>query len=235
MTLTYYSTMTKTTTNSWKHFLQTESQKPYFQDIYRKLSQVDTTQTSIYPIEEERFTAYELTPLSDIKVVILGQDPYHGPNQANGLAFSVHKNIPIPPSLRNMYKELVDDIDGFTMPNHGSLIEWAKQGVFLLNTSLSVEASKAGSHANIGWQQLTDVTIREISEQCDYVVFILWGSHAQKKIPLIDQSKHHIITSVHPSPLSAYRGFFGSKPFSQTNQYLIAQGQSPIDWQITDL
>lgn len=235
MTLTYYSTMTKTNANSWKQFLQTESQKPYFQAIHLKLSQVDTTQTNIYPIEEERFTAYELTPLSDIKVVILGQDPYHGPNQANGLAFSVHKNIPIPPSLRNMYKELADDIDGFKIPNHGSLIEWAQQGVFLLNTSLSVEASKAGSHANIGWQHLTDATIRTISEQCDNVVFILWGSHAQKKIPLIDPSKHHIIASVHPSPLSAYRGFFGSKPFSQTNQYLVAHNKAPIDWQIIDL
>lgn len=223
-----------TSNDTWQQFLQNEAQKSYFKDIQHTLAQMDTTQTNIYPVEEERFTAYELTPLSNIKVVILGQDPYHGPNQANGLAFSVHKGIPIPPSLRNMYKELSDDIEGFTMPNHGSLVEWAKQGVFLLNTSLSVEASKAGSHANIGWQHLTDATIREINDQCQNVVFILWGSHAQKKIPLIDQSKHHIITSVHPSPLSAYRGFFGSRPFSQTNQYLVAHGQSPIDWQITD-
>lgn len=223
-----------TASNSWKHFLQTESQKPYFKQIYHELSQVDTTITSIYPTEEERFTAYQLTSPADIKVVILGQDPYHGANQANGLAFSVHKNIPIPPSLRNMYKELADDIEGFQIPNHGSLTEWAEQGVFLLNTSLSVEASKAGSHSNIGWQHLTDATIREINEQCENVVFILWGSHAQKKIPWIDQSKHCIITSVHPSPLSAYRGFFGSKPFSQTNQYLVAHGKTPINWQITD-
>ena len=221
--------------NSWKPFLQTESQKPYFKAIYSELAQVDTTITKIYPTEEERFTAYNLTSPADIKVVILGQDPYHGPDQANGLAFSVHKNIPIPPSLRNIYKELADDIKGFKIPNHGSLIEWAEQGVFLLNTSLSVEASNAGSHSNIGWQHLTDATIREISEQCNNVVFILWGSHAQKKTPLIDESKHCIITSVHPSPLSAYRGFFGSKPFSKTNQYLISHGKTPIDWQITDL
>lgn len=224
--------MASTHLHPWKAFLQAEAQKPYFQSIYDHLKQASSNNITVFPQDNERYMAYKLTPLNKIKVVILGQDPYHGPNQANGLAFSVHQNMPIPPSLRNIYKELADDIEGFQIPNHGSLIEWAEQGVFLLNTSLSVEAFKAGSHSNIGWQHLTDATIREISEQCNNVVFILWGSHAQKKIPLINQSKHHIITSVHPSPLSAYRGFFGSKPFSKTNEYLIAHNQPPIDWQL---
>lgn len=219
---------------TWKIFLQTESQKPYFSEIYNHLSQEINLNKAIYPTEEERFNAYKLTPLSDIKVVILGQDPYHGPDQANGLAFSVHKGITIPPSLRNIYKELADDIDGFTIPKHGSLESWAKQGVFLLNTALSVEASKAGSHSNIGWQQLTDATIKKINEQCKNVVFILWGGHAQKKRSLIDENKNLIITSAHPSPLSSYRGFFGSKPFSKANKYLIENGKEPINWHISD-
>lgn len=220
------------TNSSWKSFLQSESQKLYFQKIYDRIADATHAQKIVYPSEEERFSAYKLTPPDQIKVVILGQDPYHGSNQANGLAFSVHKNIPIPPSLRNIYKELADDIKGFVIPEHGSLVDWARQGVFLLNTSLSVEAANAASHSDIGWQMLTDATIQAINEQCYNVVFILWGSHAQKKRALIDASKHLIITSVHPSPLSAYRGFFGSKPFSQTNDYLIQQGKSPINWQI---
>ncbi len=220
--------------NFWKNFLQAESQKPYFVEINNWLTQEKQLQKTIYPSEEELFSAYKLTPIQNIKAVILGQDPYHGPNQANGLAFSVHKGITVPPSLRNIYKELESDIDGFTIPTHGSLTEWAEQGVFLLNTSLTVEASKAGSHSKIGWQNFTDATICEINSQCQNVVFILWGSHAQKKRSFIDETKHHVITSAHPSPLSSYRGFFGSKPFSKTNQYLIEHGKEPINWQITD-
>lgn len=224
--------MILTTKNSWHNFLSNESQKPYFSNINNILDQNSAQQITVYPPEDERYTAYELTPFENIKIVILGQDPYHGPKQANGLAFSVHQGIPVPPSLRNIYKELAEDIEGFSIPQHGSLIDWAKQGVFLLNTSLSVEATKAGSHSNIGWQHLTDATIQEISEKSTNTVFILWGSHAQKKRALIDESKHLIITSAHPSPLSSYRGFFGSKPFSQANQYLIKHGKKPIDWQV---
>lgn len=219
---------------SWQSFLDTETEKPYFSSITQYLTETAHSNITVYPPDNERFAAYELTPLHTIKVVILGQDPYHGPNQANGLAFSVHKNIPIPPSLRNIYKELADDIPNFITPHHGSLIDWAKQGVFLLNTSLSVEASKASSHSNIGWHHLTDATIREINDRCNHVVFILWGGHAQKKRSLIDESKHCIIESAHPSPLSSYRGFFGSKPFSKANQYLIDHHKDPIDWQITN-
>lgn len=220
--------------NSWQSFLKLESQKPYFSEICHFLSQEKKLNKTIYPSESEQFSAYELTPLENIKVVILGQDPYHGVNQANGLAFSVHKGIAIPPSLRNIYKELESDINGFIAPNHGSLTAWAQQGVFLLNTALTVEATKAGSHSNIGWQNLTDATIREINDHCENVVFILWGSHAQKKRPFINEDKHHILASAHPSPLSSYRGFFGSKPFSKANQYLNEHGKESINWQISN-
>ncbi|OYQ70467.1 uracil-DNA glycosylase [Wohlfahrtiimonas chitiniclastica] len=216
--------------HSWQPFLQSEGKKPYCQHIYAYLNAELNAGKTIYPTEAERYSAYQLTPPDQVKVVILGQDPYHGPNQANGLAFSVHHGIKVPPSLRNIYQELSTDIEGFMPPAHGSLINWAKQGVFLLNTSLSVEAAKAASHAHIGWQQLTDETIRMINQNCEHVVFILWGSHAQKKRTLIDESKHCVIASVHPSPLSAYRGFFGSRPFSKANAYLIAHGKTPIDW-----
>ncbi len=221
-------------THSWQVFLTQESQKSYFFEIKHFLSQEKEHDKTIYPSENEQFSAYELTPLENIKVVILGQDPYHGPNQANGLAFSVHKGITIPPSLRNIYKELESDIIGFSAPNHGSLIEWAEQGVFLLNTALTVETTKAGSHSKIGWQNLTDATIRAINDHCEHVVFILWGSHAQKKRALVDETKHYVIASAHPSPLSSYRGFFGSKPFSKANQYLNEHGKKPINWQISN-
>ncbi|GAA5093705.1 uracil-DNA glycosylase [Wohlfahrtiimonas larvae] len=216
--------------NSWQNFLQAEFNKTYFNEITQHLLNASQQNITIYPPDNERYSAYHLTPLDQVKVVILGQDPYHGPHQANGLAFSVHPDVKIPPSLRNIYKELEQDIEGFKAPQHGCLINWAKQGVFLLNTSLTVEASKAGSHAHIGWQTLTDATIQIINQQCKHIVFILWGSHAQKKITLIDETKHCIITSAHPSPLSAYRGFFGSKPFSQANRYLIQHQHKPIDW-----
>ena len=183
----------------------------------------------VFPKREELFNAYNLTPLDNIKVVILGQDPYHGVNQANGLAFSVKNGVKIPPSLQNILKELVDDI-GCSMPKSGDLTPWAKQGVFLLNSVLSVEEAKPASHQNCGWEELTDKTIEGISQNCENVVFILWGKPAQKKYRLIDTTKHLILTAPHPSPLSSYRGFFGSKPFSKANKFLQEHSIEPVDW-----
>ncbi|MFI3378733.1 uracil-DNA glycosylase [Mammaliicoccus sciuri] len=183
---------------------------------------------TIYPDRENIYQAFDLTPLDHVKVVILGQDPYHGPNQAHGLAFSVQPDAKFPPSLRNIYKELEDDIGCKRTTPH--LQDWAKEGVLLLNTVLTVEAHQAHSHKNIGWEIFTDEIIKHVSSELEDVVFILWGKPAQSKIKLIDTERHHIIQSVHPSPLSAYRGFFGSKPFSKTNEYLIASGKEPINW-----
>ena len=186
----------------------------------------------IYPPKEDVFNAFAMTALEDIRVVILGQDPYHGPNQAHGLCFSVLPGVKIPPSLRNIYKELADDIDGFTIPNHGTLSPWAEQGVLLLNTVLTVEQGKAHSHAKLGWETFTDRVIEVVNQHCSNVVFLLWGSHAQKKGNTINREKHHVLHAPHPSPLSAHRGFFGSKPFSQTNQLLVESGKMPIVWQV---
>ena len=186
----------------------------------------------IYPKGADIFNAFWKTPFNDLKVVILGQDPYHGENQAHGLSFSVQKGIAIPPSLRNIYKELQTDIPGFIIPNHGDLTEWAEQGVLLLNASLTVRAGTPGSHQKKGWEEFTDNVIKTISDKKEGIVFILWGSFAQAKAELIDKTKHHIIKSPHPSPFSAERGFFGSKPFSKTNEILIKEGKKPIDWQI---
>ncbi|QJF24163.1 uracil-DNA glycosylase [Mammaliicoccus vitulinus] len=183
---------------------------------------------TIYPDKENIYQAFDLTPLDRVKVVVLGQDPYHGPKQAHGLAFSVQPNGKFPPSLRNIYKELEADIGCQRETPH--LQDWAKEGVLLLNTVLTVEAHQAHSHKNIGWEIFTDEIIKSVSRELDDVVFILWGKPAQSKIKLIDTERHHIIQSVHPSPLSAYRGFFGSKPFSKTNEYLIASGKEPINW-----
>ncbi|MGK9044123.1 uracil-DNA glycosylase [Mammaliicoccus vitulinus] len=183
---------------------------------------------TIYPDKENIYQAFDLTPLDRVKVVVLGQDPYHGPNQAHGLAFSVQPDGKFPPSLRNIYKELEADIGCQRETPH--LQDWAKEGVLLLNTVLTVEAHQAHSHKNIGWEIFTDEIIKSVSRELDDVVFILWGKPAQSKIKLIDTERHHIIQSVHPSPLSAYRGFFGSKPFSKTNEYLIASGKEPINW-----
>lgn len=182
----------------------------------------------VYPPEEEIYTAFELTSFDSIKAVILGQDPYHGKGQSHGLAFSVNEGVKIPPSLRNMYKELESDLG--LVRTQGNLSDWAKEGVLLLNTVLTVDAGDANSHRGLGWEKFTDDIIRAISDNLEHVVFILWGKPAQTKIKLIDTDKHHIITSVHPSPLSAYRGFFGSKPFSQTNEYLEDKGRGAIDW-----
>jgi len=187
---------------------------------------------SVYPISTEIFNAFELTPFNQVKVVILGQDPYHGAGQAHGLSFSVKEHIKLPPSLQNIYKELSSDIDGFTTPSHGNLTSWAKQGVLLLNATLTVNASEPGSHQRQGWEIFTDQVIKAISDNKEGIIFILWGRFAQQKENLIDASKHFIIKSAHPSPFSAYNGFFGSKPFSKTNEILIKKGLKEIDWQI---
>lgn len=183
---------------------------------------------NVFPPREEIYTAFDLTPFENVKVVILGQDPYHGEGQAHGLAFSVNDGIKLPPSLRNIYKELEADLG--IKRHSGSLKDWAREGVLLLNTVLTVDESQANSHRGLGWEVFTDSVIEAVSDNLEGVVFILWGKPAQRKIKLIDTTKHHIIQSVHPSPLSAYRGFFGSKPFSQTNDYLVSQGLKPIDW-----
>lgn len=185
----------------------------------------------VYPPDADVFNAFKLTPFDTLKVVILGQDPYHGPNQSHGLCFSVVKGNKIPPSLRNIYKELAADIHNFVVPSHGDLSYWAEQGILLLNTVLTVEQAQAHSHKKIGWEQFTDGVISTINSQCENVIFLLWGAPAQKKAILIDEQRHTILTAIHPSPLSAHRGFFGCKHFSKTNQILSSQGRKPIDWQ----
>ena len=213
--------------NSWSQFFEEEQSQPYF----KKLSSFVSAQNieTVYPKVKDCFNAYALSNINDIKVVILGQDPYHGEGQAHGLAFSVQEGCAIPPSLRNIYKELVDDM-GCEYPQSGDLTAWASQGVFLLNTVLSVEKGKAGSHQKQGWETFTDATISLLSEQREHLVFILWGKPAQAKMKLIDSSKHLILQAPHPSPLSSYRGFFGSKPFSKTNDYLQSHNKKIIDW-----
>lgn len=185
----------------------------------------------IYPPAADVFNAFKATEFNQVKVVILGQDPYHGAGQAHGLAFSVRPEIDIPPSLVNIYKELADDIPGFRIPRHGCLQHWAEQGVLLLNTVLTVRAGQAHSHAALGWEQFTDRVIAQLNEYREHIVFMLWGSHAQKKGAFIDR-RHLVLSSPHPSPLSAYRGFFGCKHFSQANAYLAAHGTAIIDWQV---
>ncbi len=187
----------------------------------------------IYPSSEDIFSAFKYTPLDKVKVVIIGQDPYHGEGQAHGLSFSVRAGVKTPPSLVNIFKELYDDI-GVQIPNHGYLKSWAEQGVLLLNNVLTVEASKAGSHQKKGWEKFTDKVIEILNEKREGIVFILWGSPAQKKASKVDDQKHFIIKSVHPSPLSSYRGFFGSKPFSKTNDWLKKMGKTEIDWMIAN-
>ena len=217
---------------SWLAILQEEFEKPYMVNLRKFLQNEKEAGQVVYPKNADIFRAFNDTPFDKVKVVILGQDPYHGPNQAHGLSFSVQKGIAIPKSLINIYKELATDIPGFTKPAHGNLEEWAKQGVLLLNATLTVRAGEAASHQKKGWETFTDEVIHKLSEKRTGLVFILWGAYAQSKIPLIDQSKHHIIKSVHPSPLSVERGFWGSKPFSKANAYLEKEGEKPIDWQI---
>lgn len=213
---------------SWKEVLKDEFTKEYFVELKRFLIEEKQNYT-IYPKSSDMFNAFSYTPFDDVKVVIIGQDPYHGENQAHGLAFSVLDGVAFPPSLRNIFQELSSDI-GCPTPKSGNLSSWAKQGVFLINTVLSVREGQAHSHAKHGWEIFTDSVIKKISEKKQNVVFILWGSPAIAKSKLIDSSKHHIITSPHPSPLSSYRGFFGSKPFSKTNEFLASRGIAKIEW-----
>ncbi|MCA1175816.1 MULTISPECIES: uracil-DNA glycosylase [unclassified Pantoea] len=215
---------------TWHDVLAEEKEKPYFVETLKAVANERAAGVTVYPPQKDVFNAFRLTELGDIKVVILGQDPYHGPNQAHGLAFSVLPGVPTPPSLLNMYKELEKDIAGFTRPQHGFLESWATQGVMLLNTVLTVEASKAHSHARFGWETFTDNVISVINQHREGVIFLLWGSHAQKKGSIIDTQRHHVLKAPHPSPLSAHRGFFGSKHFSQANALLSQSGQTPIDW-----
>lgn len=217
---------------TWQDLFSQEEQKEYYQNLMQFLDQEYKTKT-IFPPREDLFTCFKLCPYDKVKVVILGQDPYHQPNQAHGLCFSVRKGVKIPPSLRNIYKELKSDLD-IDMPTHGYLVDWAKQGVFMLNAVLSVECGKAGSHQKKGWEQFSDTVIQELNNRKEGIVFILWGNWAKKKAELITNPAHKILTAAHPSPLSAYHGFFGSKPFSTTNQLLIEMGHTPIEWKVEE-
>jgi len=217
---------------TWKEALNEEKAQPYFKDILLHVEQERAAGKQIFPPQQDVFNAFRYTEFTDVKVVILGQDPYHGPGQAHGLCFSVLPGVKTPPSLVNMYKELANDIPNFQIPNHGHLTSWAEQGVLLLNTVLTVEQGMAHSHAKIGWERFTDHVIAQLNAHRDDVVFLLWGSHAQKKGAMIDTQRHHILTTTHPSPLSAHRGFLGCQHFSETNHILVQQGKDPINWQI---
>ncbi len=216
---------------NWQDVIGKEKQSEYFVNVMDFVKSERQHGKVIFPAHQDIFNAMKLTDFAQVKVVILGQDPYHGPNQAHGLCFSVQPGIVPPPSLKNIYKELHSDV-GCNIPSHGYLEHWAKQGVLLLNTVLTVEANQAHSHRNMGWEQFTDQVIRAVSQYRDHVVFLLWGSPAQRKAQLIDANKHTILTAPHPSPLSAHRGFLGCKHFSKTNTALQAHQQTPIDWQL---
>lgn len=219
--------------NDWLVPLEAEFKKPYYKKLYETVKHEYQTR-AVYPDVNDIFNAFDFTPLEKAKVVILGQDPYHGSGQAHGLCFSVKPGVEIPPSLENIYQELHDDL-GCRIPNNGYLKKWAGQGVMLLNTVLTVRAHQANSHRGIGWEEFTDAAIRILASQDRPMVFILWGRPAQMKRPMLTNPKHMILEAPHPSPLSAFRGFFGSRPFSKTNEYLEANGIEPIDWQIDDI
>lgn len=214
---------------SWKEALEPEFKKPYFENIAEHLKTEKEQGKIIYPPGSLIFHAFDATPVKQVKVVILGQDPYHGPQQAHGLSFSVQKGVPPPPSLINIFKELQTDV-GMPIPNHGNLEKWAQQGVLLLNASLTVRAREPMSHAKIGWHHFTDAVIKKVSDVCEHVVFMLWGKFAQEKGALIDGTKHLLLKSAHPSPLSANNGFFGNRHFSKANDFLVKWGIDPIDW-----
>ncbi len=218
---------------SWQAVLADELEKPYFQQLHQFVDQ-ERREHTVFPPENDVFNALKLTPYEQVNVMILGQDPYHDDNQAHGLAFSVQPGIKPPPSLVNIYKELRSDI-GFRIPNNGYLVPWTQQGVLLLNAVLTVRAHQAASHKGKGWETFTDAVLRKVNEKDSPVVFVLWGAYAQKKLSLIDTTRHTVVQSVHPSPLSARNGFFGSKPFSQINAALQAASKSPVDWQLPDL
>lgn len=217
-----------TITNDWAPVLKAEYAKPYYRKLYDFIHREYATQT-VYPPSGDIFNALHLTPLSDVKVVIIGQDPYHEPGQAHGLCFSVQKGVEIPPSLQNIYKELHEDI-GFQIPDHGCLTPWAKQGVLLLNAVLTVRAHAAASHRGKGWEEFTDAIIREVNKVDHPVVFLLWGSFARSKAAMLDNPKHLVLEAPHPSPLSAYRGFFGCRHFSKANAFLTEHGAEPVNW-----
>lgn len=219
--------------NDWAKYLQPEYKKPYYRDLYLKVNEEYRTR-KIFPPADDIFNAFHLTPLANVKAVILGQDPYHNDGQAHGLCFSVKPSVAPPPSLVNIYQELHDDL-GCYIPNNGYLNKWAEQGVLMLNTVLTVRAHQANSHRGIGWEQFTDAAIRILNEQDRPIVFLLWGRPAQMKEKMLNNPNHLILKAPHPSPLSAYRGFFGSKPFSKTNEFLKAHGVEPIDWQIENI
>ena len=214
--------------NDWKTFLDDELGQPYYLDLMQKV-ELEYINNTVYPEYKNILRAFNLLTPNEVKVVIIGQDPYHGENQANGLAFSVSKHVGIPPSLRNIYKELVDDI-GCGYPLNGDLTQWAEEGVLLINSVLTVIANQANSHQKLGWDSFTNSIIQKLSSKYDNIVFILWGATSAKKVSLINQEKHLILKSPHPSPLSAYRGFFGSKPFSSANNYLERNGRGEIKW-----
>jgi uracil-DNA glycosylase len=214
--------------SSWKEYLKDEFEKPYFADLINFVKSEYTTQ-KIYPPGKQIFNAFEKCPFNKVKVVILGQDPYHEPEQAHGLCFSVPDEVNLPPSLQNIFKEIKNDLD-IPISKSGNLERWAEQGVFLLNATLTVRAHQAGSHQAKGWETFTDNVIKLLSKSGDHLVFLLWGAYAQRKGELINTRKHLVLSSVHPSPLSAYRGFFGNHQFSKTNEYLVACGKEPISW-----
>ena len=216
----------------WLTVLEEEFEKDYMKSLKAFLLEEKEKGNTVYPKGTDIFNALNTTPFDKVKVVILGQDPYHGAGQAHGLSFSVQKGVTVPPSLKNMYKELETDIDGFKTPGHGNLTHWAEQGVLLLNATLTVRASEAGSHQKRGWEIFTDEIIKALSQKREHIVFLLWGKYAQQKAELIDARKHHVLMAAHPSPFSAYNGFFGSKHFSKTNQLLVQDNLTPIDWKL---
>ena len=220
-------------TNDWLEAVSGEFKKPYYRELYQFVRE-EYSRTTVYPPADDIFNAFHFTPLSKVKVLLLGQDPYHNVNQAHGLSFSVSVSQKIPPSLQNIYKELQDDL-GCKIPNNGYLKKWADQGVLLLNTVLTVRAHQANSHQGKGWEQFTDAIIEAVNAQDRPIVYLLWGRPAQRKIPMLTNPKHLVLKAAHPSPLSAYNGFFGCRHFSQANAFLTEHGVEPIDWQIEDV
>jgi len=220
------------TVTTWQAFIDGQSAEPYYQRLMAFVEQERQQGKVIYPPQADVFNAFNMTPLDKVRVVLLGQDPYHGPEQAHGLCFSVRRGIKPPPSLANMYKELANDIQGFTIPNHGDLTQWAQQGILMLNTVLTVEQGQAHSHAKAGWEQFTTQALTLLNEQTRPIIFVLWGSHAIKKAKVITAPWHQLLTGPHPSPLSAYRGFFGCGHFAKVDQLLEQRGEPPIQWQV---
>jgi uracil-DNA glycosylase len=225
----YYNRMDVKIEDSWKNHLGDEFEKPYFKSLTEFIKE-EYEKGAVYPAPKNIFRAFELTPFDDVKVVILGQDPYHGPKQAIGLSFAVSEGVRNPPSLQNIFKEIESDIGTAANTSDGDLSRWAKQGVLLLNATLTVRAATAGSHQGKGWEEFTDAVIQKLSDEREHLVFILWGNYARANGARIDRAKHLVIESAHPSPFSAHTGFFDSKPFSKANEYLEARGETPIDW-----